>query len=70
MPQTEQSRQDIKDTLSGAIDSLTKLKNSGYIPFTSPHPSSSELLIRHCIENALTELGTALALHKTIYENH
>ncbi len=66
---TDKKRISAEDRLSACIDSLTELKNSGYIPFASPNPSYTEVVIRDSITVALAELGRALELHKAIYKD-
>ena len=45
---------------------LTGLAQSGYIPFASPSPSSSEVKLRNCISSAISLLEIAQLLEKEL----
>ena len=45
---------------------LTNLANSGYIPFVSPSPSSTEVKLRNCISSAISLLENAQMLEKDL----
>lgn len=45
---------------------LTDLANSGYIPFSSPSPSSTEVKLRNCISSAISLLENAQMLEKDL----
>ena len=53
--------EDILITLDGII-------NSGYIPFASPSPSSTEKVVKQSIKNAKAELECALEFHNSLYK--
>lgn len=53
--------EDILNTLDGII-------NSGYIPFSSPSPSSTEKVVKQSIKNAKAELERALEFHNSLYK--
>ena len=54
--------EDILNTLDGII-------KSGYIPFASPSPSSTEKVVKQSIKNAKAELERALECHNDLYKN-
>lgn len=43
-----------------AYDLLNNVVNSGFIPFSSPSPSSTEMVIKRSVMNAMDELMTAM----------
>lgn len=43
-----------------AYDLLNNVVNSGFIPFSSPSPSSTEVVIKRSVMNAMDELMTAM----------
>lgn len=46
---------------------LDGIKHSGYIPYASPAPSSTEVKIKDAIDRAYKSLQTALELHASVY---
>lgn len=57
----------VSSKLQEAIDALELIEKSGYIPFASPSPSSTEAEIKHAILRAHSELAHALNVHKQCY---
>lgn len=49
-----------------AVRLLTELATSGYIPFSSPSPSSTEIKLKHCITSAISLLESAQILEKDL----
>lgn len=49
-----------------ALRLLTDLTGSGYIPFASPSPSSTESNLKHCILSAISLLENAQLLEKDL----
>ena len=49
-----------------ALRLLTNLSQSGYIPFASPSPSSTESKLKHCISSAISLLETAQVMEKDL----
>lgn len=56
-----------EDRLRQASQILEEVKRSGYIPFASPCPSSTEKLIKKHIEDAIMSIETAIIVHKSIF---
>ena len=54
------------DPVDEAVRMLTDLAHSGYIPFSSPCPSSTEKKLRNCITSAISLLETAQQLEKDL----
>ena len=50
------------DNLSTAESALSELVNSGFIPFSSPSPSSTELKLKRYVEDALRNIQMAKRL--------
>lgn len=50
------------DNLSTAESALSELVNSGFIPFSSPNPSSTELKLKRFVEDALRNIQMAKRL--------
>lgn len=57
----------VSSKLQAAIDALELIEKSGYIPFASPSPSSTEAEIKHAILRAHSELEHALKIHNQCY---
>lgn len=57
----------VSSRLQAAIDALELIEKSGYIPFASPSPSSTEAEIKHAILRAHSELSHALKVHNRCY---
>lgn len=49
-----------------ALRLLTELAQSGYIPFSSPSPSSTEVKLRNCITSAISLLEVAQGLERDL----
>lgn len=68
MPEkTSQPVHKTEDLLRQASQTLEQIKHSGYIPFASPCPSSTEKLIKKHIEDAIMSIETAIIVHKSIF---
>lgn len=52
------------EVLHDCIEKLNELKHSGYLPFASPAPCSTECKIKNAIERAIVNLEVALANHE------
>lgn len=50
----------LRDEIQGAIDILNEVIETGYIPWTSPAPSSTECCVRNNVEKALQHLENAI----------
>lgn len=55
------------DTMKRALAELEKMTTSGYIPFASPSPSSTEKALKYAFEDVLKSLSNAIAIHKMLY---
>lgn len=56
----------IGDELRSAYDILSGIAESGYIPFSSQAPSSTEVEIRRNIEKAISCIGKAISLDASL----
>ena len=57
----------VADTFNDCIRSLEALKTSGYWPFASPAPCSTELKIKKAVEAAIGQLEIARANHEAMF---
>lgn len=57
----------VADDLSSIIQQLKQLTQSGWIPFASPHPSSTELKLKTEVLKAIECLENAEILNKSLY---
>ncbi len=57
----------VSEKLQQCIDTLEEIKKSGYIPFASPAPCSTERRIKDGINDALNGLYRAKSNHDLIY---
>ena len=57
------------DSIHEACSRLIELSESGYMPFTSPAPSSTEVKLRNCITSAISLLEQAQYLHDSLYKD-
>lgn len=60
-------KQSVAQQLSSCIDTLYSIRNSGYWPYASPAPCSTEVEIKKNLDKARAGLETALALHKSMF---
>ena len=51
-----------------ALQSLKSIPESGYIPFASPAPSSTEKALKIHVQKAIESLDMAVSVHKSIYK--
>lgn len=58
----------VADDLSSIIQQLKQLTQSGWIPFASPHPSSTELKLKTEVLRAIECLENAEILNKSLYD--
>ena len=58
----------VTEKLQSAIDTLLEIQKSGYWPFASPAPCSTEAKIKNAINGALENLDTAMFFHKEMFE--
>lgn len=59
-PNERRNYRPLRDELQGAVDIINEIIDTGYIPFTSPAPSSTECIVKKSIEKALEHLQNAL----------
>ena len=52
--------------LAGCMDVLNGIRHSGYVPYASPAPSSTESAIKRAIDGAAERLEQALTLHQSM----
>lgn len=57
----------VSENLYNALSLLVDIKDSGYIPFSSPSPSSTEEKIKSAINNAIDAISYAWNLHSETY---
>lgn len=57
----------IVDKLSGCLATLREIAQSGYVPYTSPAPSTTESILRGQIDGAAERLENAVYFHKSLY---
>ncbi len=58
----------VKERLQQCIDTLEEIKKSGYWPFVSPAPCSTECRIKDGINDALNGLYRAKANHELMFD--
>ena len=58
----------VAEKLQQCIDSLEEIKKSGYWPFASPAPCSTEVKIKNGINDALNGLYRAKANHELMFD--
>jgi hypothetical protein len=54
---------DVREKLKMCLDTLMEIQGSGYWPFASPAPCSTEVQIKRSIEKAIDDVDTALYWH-------
>lgn len=57
----------VEEKLQMCIDTLTEIKQSGYWPFASPAPCSTEVKIKDGFHEALRGLDRALFWHQQMF---
>ncbi|MBR2093300.1 MAG: hypothetical protein IJ904_04555 [Candidatus Methanomethylophilaceae archaeon] len=57
------------EIIRGGIASLKTLRTSGYIPFASPAPSSTEVAVKRALNRAVEQLEFAESLHESLYHD-
>lgn len=57
----------VTEKLDMAIELIQSIRTSGYIPCSSPCPSSTEYSIRKLLDHVNDSLETVLAQHKSMY---
>lgn len=57
----------VEEKLRQCIDTLQEIKNSGYWPFASPSPCSTEVKIKQGFCQAITGLENALFWHEQMF---
>lgn len=60
----------VDKTLTIARNQLLSITRSGYIPFTSPAPSSTEKAVKQAILDALSSVRKAIETHESLYRKH
>ena len=53
--------------LQEALKSLRELTHSGYIPFSSPSPSSTEMIIKKNVMQAIDLISRAIVADNQLY---
>lgn len=68
LPQENQLlfQSEASSTICSAREALEELASSGYRPFASPAPSSTEVKLRNCITSAISLLEQAQALENDL----
>lgn len=57
----------VEEKLQSCIDTLKEIKDSGYWPFASPAPSSTEVKIKEGIYDAINGLERSIFWHQTVF---
>lgn len=66
MREVEEDRS-VGEKLSECISTLKDITQSGYIPFASPAPSSTEGALKRELNSAIERLESTLYLHNSLY---
>ncbi len=66
MREVEEDRS-VGEKLSECISTLKDITQSGYIPFASPAPSSTERSLKREMNSAIERLESTLYLHNSLY---
>lgn len=64
LPEPQEKGLSVGERLNRALDLLRPIPGSGYIPFSSPAPSSTERAIKTNLENAIRSLEKTIAFHE------
>lgn len=67
LPTDKTSKKSVEERLTDCIDTLNEIKDSGYWPFASPAPCSTEMEIKDGIYEALKGLNRALSYHRQMF---
>ena len=62
-----EDRRSVRQKLSDSIQVLKDITQSGYIPFASPAPSSTEGALKRELNTAIERLESTLFLHDSLY---
>ena len=57
----------VHEKMTSCLQELIDIRTSGYIPYTSPSPSSTELTIKSELNAAINYLEGAIHFHETTY---
>ena len=60
----------VEQKLQECLDTLVEVKESGYWPYASPAPSSSEVKIIEGIDKSINALENALYWHRQVFSKH
>ena len=60
----------VEERLNKAVDLLQSVRGSGYWPYASPAPCSTEVKIKEHIDRAVRSLETAITLHESMFTIH
>lgn len=60
----------VEQKLQECLDTLVEIKESGYWPYASPAPSSSEVKIKEGIDKSINALENALYWHRQVFSKH
>lgn len=56
-----------REKMQAALDLLNEIKESGYWPFSSPAPCSTEVKIKKGINQAIVGIETAIVWHDEMF---
>lgn len=56
-----------REKMQAALDLLSEIKESGYWPFSSPAPCSTEVKIKKGINQAIVGIETAIVWHDEMF---
>ncbi len=62
-----EDKKNIGTTLSDSLEALKGITKSGYWPYSSPAPCSTEVSIRKNLDSAILHLERALAFHQEMF---
>lgn len=68
LPDPSKEKKNIGTTLSDSLEALKGITTSGYWPYRSPAPCSTEVKIKKNIDRAIDYLSLALIYHKEMFE--
>lgn len=63
----EPPKPSVEELFQVTLNTLRSIRESGYVPCSSPSPSSGEKSIRDSIDRSLRYLESAIAMHKYLY---
>lgn len=60
----------VEDKIQSCINMLREIRNSGYWPYASPAPCSTEMKIKKNLDSAAASLENALYWHNQMFTSH